>query len=260
MKPAKKNKAENGSKHSDISRKSIRPKISSRSLKKLQSDFITSTSHQFRTPIATFQSSIDLLEYYIKKGNTTRQQETIEKIKKTLRYLTDTLENLSTLYRHTLSKQKLTPKTINIRKFCNDLLEDVVINISNTHFILINIEQGIDFITCDEFVLKQILLNLIHNAIKFSPKGGQIKLEVSRKGKFLEFVVKDEGIGIEKEDLKKIFNPFIRGKNAMTIPGAGMGLAIVKNLVKMHSAKIECISVVNQGTEFKIKIPQKSRL
>ncbi|MDP2038383.1 MAG: HAMP domain-containing sensor histidine kinase [Ignavibacteria bacterium] len=226
-------------------------------MRKFQSDFITSTSHQFRTPLATFQSSIELLEYYINESNTDRQLETIQKIKRTLRYLNTTIENITTLYRHTSSKQKLSLKSVNLQKFSNDLLDELVFGISKTHFLQINIEHELKEITSDEFVLKQILLNLIHNAIKFSPNGGQIKLEILPAGKYIEFVVKDEGIGINKDDLKKIFTPFIRGKNATSIPGAGLGLAIVRNLARLLKAKMDCSSKLNEGSTFRVRIPWK---
>lgn len=236
---------------------SLKSNLPTRAMRKFQSDFITSTSHQFRTPLATFQSSIELLEYYVNEGNADRQLETIQKIKRTLRYLNTTIENITTLYKHTSSKQKLSFKSINLQKFSNELLDELVFSISQTHFILINIEPELIEITSDEFVLKQILLNLIHNAIKFSPNGGQIKLEILRTGKYIEFVVKDEGIGIDKDDLKKIFTPFTRGKNATSIPGAGLGLAIVRNLARLLKAKIDCTSKLNEGSTFRVRIPGK---
>lgn len=231
--------------------------VPTRAMRKFQANFITSTSHQFRTPLATFQSSIELLEYYINESNTDRQLETIQKIKRTLSSLNTTIENITTLYKYSASKQKLSLKPINLQKFSNELLDELVFSISPAHFILINIEPELKEISSDEFVLKQILLNLIHNAIKFSPNGGQIRLEILKAGRYIEFVVKDEGIGIGKNDFKKIFTPFTRGKNVTSIPGAGLGLAIVSNLSRLLKAKIDCTSKLNEGSTFSVKVPQK---
>lgn len=225
------------------------------SLRKLQAEFISSTSHQFLTPLSTIQSSVELLEYYIKKENYTRQQEIINKIKRSIVNLTETLEGITSLYKYSSLKQKLNLKNISIRKFINDLLEEVVVNIGDSHLIIVNIEPDLNSINCDEFIIKQILLNLINNAVKFSPEGGQIKLDIKKRKKRIEFSVKDEGVGIAKSDLKKLYNPFYRGKNAAAIPGAGLGLAIVKNLTQLLDAKIKCISNLNEGTEFRIFIP-----
>jgi signal transduction histidine kinase len=225
--------------------------------RRLQSEFVTATSHQFRTPLSTIRSSLDLLDLYIKKENTTRQQEIIEKLKRSVGYLTEMVEKITAIYRYDSVKQKARIKKTDVRKFVSDVLNEVVVNISAEHFINSNIEENISSIYCDEFILKQILINLINNSIKFSPKGGQIRLNVSSSKKVIEFSVKDEGIGISKADLKKLFQPFFRGSNAAEIQGVGLGLSIVKNLSMIHKAKIECLSELNRGTEFKISIPTK---
>lgn len=257
MKQLKKNNATKALKVSAKAKHSPKSNLPTRAMRKFQSDFITSTSHQFRTPLATFQSSIELLEYYINESNTDRQLETIQKIKKTLRSLNTTIENITTLYKHSASKQKLSLKPINLQQFSNELLDELVFSISKTHFLQISIEDGLKEITSDEFILKQILLNLIHNAIKFSPNGGQIKLDILRSGRYIEFIVKDEGIGIDKSDLKKIYTPFKRGKNTTLIPGAGLGLAIVQNFARLLKAKVDCTSKLNEGTTFRIKVFKK---
>jgi signal transduction histidine kinase len=226
-----------------------------RSIRKIQSEFITSMSHQFRTPLATFQSSVELLEYYCASGNEERQHETFRKIKRTLSYLNATIENITSLYKYSSARARLQFQNIDLRKFVGDLLDELVFSISNTHLLQFYIQPDLKEINGDEFVLKQILLNLIHNAIKFSPEGGQIKLDIQKTGRQIEFVVRDEGIGIDKTDLKKIFSPFIRGKNVTLIQGAGLGLSIVKNLVRLHKGKIYCESKLNEGTTFRVKIP-----
>ena len=222
--------------------------------KKLQSEFISSTSHQFRTPLSTLQSSVELLEFYIKKGNTARQQEIIEKIKRSIISLTETLEKITTLYRYNLLKETLNFKRIDLKKLINELLDEVVVNISDSHLIGVSIEPGVKEIRCDGFIIKQILLNLINNAIKFSPQGGQIKIDINRNKRWIEFLVRDEGIGINKNDLEKLFQPFFRGRNSGNIPGVGLGLTIVENLTKMHRGRIECTSKLNEGAEFKLRI------
>jgi signal transduction histidine kinase len=135
------------------------------------------------------------------------------------------------------------------------LIEEVAVNLSNSHILIVNIDDNIKEIVCDEFILKQIILNLINNAIKFSPDGGQIRLEIRLFVKKLEFTVKDEGIGISKQDLKKLFEPFFRCENAATIPGVGLGLTIVKNFTGIIGGKIKCSSILNEGSEFKLLIP-----
>ena len=240
----------NTQKNSNIEERTIK------AIEKFQYDFLTSTSHQLRTPMATIQSSLDLLEMYIVKDNKVRQVQTIEKIKNTLSVLKDTLESITTLYKHEIINQKLNLSQVEIRKFLNELLNEIIVYTGSSHLINVSIESTQKNIFVDEIILKQILINLLHNAIKFSPEGGQILLFLKSLNNHVEISVKDEGIGIDKREIAKIFSPFFRAKNAEAFPGVGLGLAIVKNLAAIHGAKIRCISAPNLGTEFKISIPQ----
>ncbi len=228
-----------------------------RSIKAMQYEFISSMSHQLRTPIASIQSSLEVLELYIKKENPARQIQMLNKIKKSLVGFKDSLERITMLYRHELIKQKLKIRRIEPHKFLNDLLDEIVADSGNKHFINVNIDNSINNFSADEFVLKQILVNLLNNSIKFSPEGGQIQLSVINNKKRLEISVKDEGIGIDEKDMVKLYQPFFRGENAISIPGEGLGLAIVKKLCDLHKINIVCNSRQNSGTEFKLIFPPK---
>lgn len=231
----------------------------SKEFKKLQYEFISSVSHQLRTPLAEMQSALDLLELYTKNENTSRQFQAIDKIKRSVNNLKDTIEQIAVLYKHELKKQKLNYVQINLRRFINELLDDILMLTGSSHFINVNFETEVKQITTDEIILKQILLNLLDNSIKFSPEGGQIQLSIKQNKKDVELSVKDEGIGITKNDYGKLYQPFYRGSNVGSIPGIGLGLAIVKKLTAILKAKIECNSQTGRGTEFILKIPQRNQ-
>jgi signal transduction histidine kinase len=225
-----------------------------------QSEFISATSHQFRTPLATIQSSLELLEVYISKKNTTRQQQIINKIKRSIAYLDQIVDKITTLYKYGSLKQKPHIVKIGVRKFLNELLDELIFYVDDIHYINVNIEKSIDIIYADEFILKQILSNLLSNAIKFSPAGGQVQLKVSENKNDIEFSVQDEGMGISIEDQKKLFEPFFRSENVITISGTGLGLTVVKSLAAIHKVKIEFKSKINEGTEFKVYLSGKHRV
>ncbi|MEW6195706.1 MAG: HAMP domain-containing sensor histidine kinase [Bacteroidota bacterium] len=231
----------------------------SKEFKKLQYEFISSVSHQLRTPMAEMQSSLDLLELYTRKENTTRQLLAINKIKRSVDNLKSIIERITLLYKHELKKQKLNITKIEPRKFINELLDDILVRTGSNHFINVNFETEIKLIIADEIILKQILLNLLENAIKFSPDGGQIQLLLRQSKSVVEISVRDEGIGIAKSDYNKLYRPFYRGSNVGSIPGVGLGLAIVKKLAFILRAKIECYSETGKGTEFILKIPQQTK-
>jgi signal transduction histidine kinase len=228
-----------------------------KAVKKFQYEFISSTSHQLRTPIASIQSSLDVLELYINRGNPARQKEVLGKIKKSISGLRETLERVTILYKNELVKPKLNIQKLEPHKFFNDLLDELMIASNESCLINITLDMTEKYIYIDEFILKQILLNLVNNAIKFSNNEGQIRLFVKSQKDNIVISVKDEGIGIDKKDIKNLFRPFYRGNNANNIPGDGLGLAIVKRLCAIHKVKIELTSELNKGTEFVLTIPQK---
>ncbi|MEG8946670.1 sensor histidine kinase [Rosettibacter firmus] len=216
-------------------------------------EFLSTISHQLRTPLSTILSSVDLLELYIKKKNVGRQLQVLNKIKNSVINLRNVIDNITVLYKN--ETQKLNVKRIELRKFINDLIEEVIVEAKEDHYINVNIETTSKYILADEFVLKQILMNLFLNSIKFSPDGGQILLTIKKENNFLVFSIRDEGIGIDEKEIKNLYKPFYRAKNAENIPGLGLGLAIVYKLVKLHEGKIKCYSSLNKGTEFQVFIP-----
>ncbi len=107
--------------------------------------------------------------------------------------------------------------------------------------------------------IKQALLNLIRNAINFTPEGGRIDIEAYKTGDAIKIVIKDTGIGIAKDDLKRIFQPFERiptGRSNSGNAGAGLGLALVKNIVQLHGGKIDITSEEQKGTAVTVTLPQ----
>jgi signal transduction histidine kinase len=105
-------------------------------------------------------------------------------------------------------------------------------------------------------LLRSILSNLITNAIKFSPGKEKVIVSIAEVGDHVEISVKDEGIGIPKDELDNIFEPFLRGKNAESIPGTGLGLSITKNAVELLKGKLHAESQLDSGTVFKVLIPR----
>ncbi|MEG8989374.1 HAMP domain-containing sensor histidine kinase [Ignavibacteria bacterium 4148-Me] len=220
---------------------------------KSNKEFLSITSHQLRTPLSTILSSVDLLELYIKKKNTARQLQVLNKIKNSILYLRNVIDNITELYKNETIKPNI--QKIDIRKFVNDVIEEIIIEAKEKHLINVHIDDTIKQFNGDEFILKQILVNLFLNSIKFSPEGGQILLSVKKTGNFLNFSIRDEGIGVDEKEIKNLFKPFYRGKNVENIPGFGLGLAIVYKLVKLHKGKIKITSSLNKGTEVNVLIP-----
>ncbi len=121
--------------------------------------------------------------------------------------------------------------------------------------LLFNISSEIDKIYVDQTRFKQILVNLVSNAIKYSHIGGKVEIGIKRVENDIEIYVKDEGVGINPEDLQKLFKPFQQTKSTNLKEGTGLGLAITKRLVELHGGEIKVDSELNKGTTFTIRLP-----
>jgi signal transduction histidine kinase len=136
------------------------------------------------------------------------------------------------------------------------------ISSSNTTIENIHLQNNLPNLTVemDEKILRQILINLITNAIKYSSKDSIINLEFIVDQEYATFIVSDQGIGIPEEDLGKLFSAFYRGKNVGILPGTGLGLSIVKNCVDIHNGSISVESQLNVGTKFTVVLPIASNI
>ena len=115
----------------------------------------------------------------------------------------------------------------------------------------------------DERRLRQVLINLLNNAVKFTPEGGRVGLEVEadREQRLVYFTVWDTGIGIAEEDMKSLFQPFVQLDASLSrkYEGTGLGLALVDNIVNMHGGSVSVKSAVDKGSRFTISLPWKKK-
>lgn len=227
-------------------------------LGELKSRFISTTSHEFRTPLTSILASTDLLEMF---GRTWREEkyfEHIGKIQNAVKYMTELLDDVLTVSRAETGRLTLNLSLVNLKGFLeNEVLENVRMQQRPEHIIDFSYESENDLVRADEKLLKHILLNLLSNAIKYSPAGGRIRFEAKNDSGYLRFKIADEGIGITQEDLKTLFEPFHRGQNTMNIPGTGLGMSIIKKSVEIYGGQLSVESRVNEGTEFVVSLPVK---
>ena len=112
-----------------------------------------------------------------------------------------------------------------------------------------------DVFLADQRILRQILTNLLSNALKYSPAPSEVYLRIAASTQTINIAVQDQGIGIPADDLKHLFHSFHRATNVGNIPGTGLGLSIVKRLVESHQGEILCDSQVDVGTTFTVRLP-----
>jgi PAS domain S-box-containing protein len=220
----------------------------------LKSKFISTTSHEFRTPLTSALSSTEMLQRYSSRWNNEKKNEHLERIKSSINYLVNLLDDILTISRTETGKISYNPEPVDLRKFAKECVKDAE-TLSNKHKLKYSFKAGESVFSLDPKLMRFILNNLLSNAVKFSPGGGKIELKISKEGKQLVIEVSDEGIGIPSQEISKIFESFYRSQNSEHIPGTGLGLAIVKRAVDIHDGNIKVNSVINQGTTIVVNIP-----
>ena len=226
-------------------------------LNELKSRFVSMASHEFRTPLSTILSSIYLLQKYIKTEEQPKREKHIDRIVSAVTTLTDILNDF-------LSVGKIEEGKI-VAKFAYFNVSDHMKSIINELSTIVKKGQEIVYlhigeenIWLDPSLLKHIVMNLLSNAIKFSPENSTITIQTNSTEAFLEFRVKDKGLGIGKEDQQHLFERFFRGTNVTAIQGTGLGLHIVQKYAEIMNGKVYCISELEQGTEFVIEFEIKN--
>lgn len=221
-------------------------------LSELKSRFVTTAAHEFRTPLSTILSSVSLIERYLDPEHADKRIRHIERVKSSIRNLTDILNDFLSLDKLEQGKMEMENVTFLLPEACHAVTEDLRgllkegQNIYYTH-------TGDDTLHCDRKVLRNILMNLLSNAIKYSTEGKSIWLESEQKNGEVTIRVKDEGIGIPADEQKHLFEKFFRARNAGEIQGTGLGLSIVRRYVDLLDGTISFISKAEQGTVFTVR-------
>lgn len=227
-----------------------------RELGELKSSFVSTASHQFRTPLAVIQSNAELLEILARTG----ENKELEKYKKVTGRITREIAKMTELMDEVLILGKLTsgsvhykPEEIDIVFFCNKLAK--YFNYTPINGKVINvITEGKPYnIHLDPKLLNHSLSNLISNALKYSLGENNPELLIHFKPKEVVLSIKDYGIGIPKEELSKLFQPFFRANNVTEIKGTGLGLSIAKEYIEVNKGHIEVESILGEGSCFKIR-------
>jgi PAS domain S-box-containing protein len=227
-------------------------------LSDLKSNFVTMASHEFRTPLSTILSSAFLLSKYNGPGDADKRDKHISRIK-------DAVNDMKSILEDSLSLGKLEEGSIHARTEwinADDLSGDIGNMLEGMKQITRKGQRlrftwsGQNPVYTDASLLKNILINLVSNAIKFSPENSEIIITAEEKEAMLELRVKDQGIGISAEDQEHLFERFFRAKNALNIQGTGLGLHIVSKYLDLLKGRIVLQSIVDKGTEFIIHLPQ----
>jgi PAS domain S-box-containing protein len=226
-----------------------------RELNELKSKFVSIASHEFRTPLSTVMSSAALVKKYKDNGELSKIDRHVERIKTTVNHLTQILNDFLSLGKLEEGKVLAQYEPINIHDFMQEVKEDVRAMLKEGQDIVLDCDGTITEFQSDARILRNIMFNLISNASKYSPENRKIWVSCSNRDEVVQFDVRDEGLGIPKEDQRHLFERFFRASNAGNIEGTGLGLNIVKRYTELLEGKIDFVSDYGKGTTFSITLP-----
>ncbi|UKN01484.1 PAS domain-containing sensor histidine kinase [Paracrocinitomix mangrovi] len=226
-------------------------------LNEMKSRFVSMASHEFRTPLSTVLSSVSLIEKYIELENFEKTEKHIGRIKNSVANLTEILNDFLSVEKLESNKSSVDKIEFNFNDFLNDVIEELKVICKKDQHCKVDFIEGDSTIISDPKILKNVLYNLISNAIKYSGEGKNIYISTSLKENKLHTSIKDEGIGIPTEDQQELFGRFFRAKNASNIKGTGLGLNIVKRYLDLLKGDITFESTLGEGSTFNFYIPIK---
>lgn len=226
-----------------------------RELNELKSKFVSIASHEFRTPLSTILSSTSLIQQYQERGEISKAEKHITRVKSSVYHLTGILNDFLSLGKLEEGRMEVENETVSLSHFFKEIKEEINPTLKENQKLHISfIQPELNFQT-EPRVLRNILFNLISNASKYSEVGKTIYLNAVYANNKVTLEVRDEGIGIPQSEIKHIFDRFFRATNASNIQGTGLGLHIVKRYLDLLHGDIHFTSEEGKGSSFIITLP-----
>jgi PAS domain S-box-containing protein len=227
---------------------------------RLKDEFLASMSHELRTPLTAILGLCDVLKLEVYGSLTKKQTRSINNIEDSGRHLLELINDILDLSKIEAGKLELQIGPVSINAVCQSSLKFVNETAHKKSIDLsLKIDSAVSTLQADDRRLKQILVNLMSNAVKFTDEGGSVSLEVTGdpEAEQIHFAVSDTGIGISEEERGHLFQPFVQLDSSLSrqYSGTGLGLALVRRMVEMHGGEINVDSQVGQGSRFTVSLP-----
>lgn len=222
----------------------------------LKSRFVSMASHEFRTPLSTILSSISLLAKYETTEDQPKRDKHIDRIKSSVKTLTDILNEFLSLGKIEEGKVEVNFESFDLTEFIQGVINEMNVLLKNGQE-LVHENKHVTLCNSDASLLKHVLINLVSNAIKFSPEDKAIRIETSIQDGYVQIKVIDQGMGIPEKDQVHLFERFFRATNVTNIQGTGLGLHIVGRYIELLNGKITYQSQLETGSIFCIELPKQ---
>lgn len=228
--------------------------IKEKELNNTHRQFVFMASHEFRTPLAIIDGSTQLLCADPANLNAERVLKRCAKIRNAVSRMTSLIDSTLTAARLDAGKVEVTPTLCDLRAIVTEVCESHQ-EISTTHQIRHNLAGLPDQVMGDRKALERVLINLVSNAVKYSPQGSEVLVVGSHNADSACITVTDQGVGIAEADLPRMFSRFFRAQTSVGTAGTGLGLCVAQELVKLHGGYISVESRVGEGSTFTVNLP-----
>lgn len=230
-------------------------------LNKLKSTFVTTASHEFRTPLATIQSSVELVKLYLEQPRQAAQpiiQRHLASIETQILNVSDMLSDMLNVAKIESGKIDYNPQRVDIIHLINDVIRTHYAERNDGRTAIVTVSGQPQLIYLDTKLMTHVLVNLLSNAFKFSTQNPELYSCFEQT--HFRLIVADKGIGIPASELPQLFTTFFRASNAVTIQGSGLGLVIARQFIDLHGGSFTIESQENQGTRCTITLPYHSTI
>lgn len=223
----------------------------------MKTRFISVASHEFRTPLTAILMTSESVKNYRHKLSDEQIDQKLDKIQQQVTHMTSILEDVLQSARMQDDYVDFRPAPDNLETVCSEIVEEFAQRQENEGRIQYFSHTPAPIVLFDSRLMRQIMINLVSNALKYSPAEKPIEVKLVQETEAFRLQVRDQGIGIPQKDLKHIFEPFHRATNVGKISGTGLGMSITKKAVELHGGTISVSSEAGQGTTFTVIIPIK---
>lgn len=219
-------------------------------LGQMKSRFVSMASHEFRTPLSSIQLSASLIQKYAEPFNSKPIQKHVNKVKNAVGNLTTILNDFLSLEKLEAGRVEVNPCTFDLVKLAEEVTEEMQMIAKQNQHIIYQHTGAKSMVHLDQNLLKNCMINLISNAIKYSGEDTFIEFNTEINEEGCKVIVKDNGIGIPETDQVYLFEPFFRAHNTGNIPGTGLGLNIVRRYASLMKGSLQFKSIINKETTF----------
>jgi signal transduction histidine kinase len=222
--------------------------------RQVQMSFLGGVVHDLRNPLAALKLTVMSAQHEGGVSPDVKLLRIGERAERQIARMERMLGDLLDTVRIEAGKLELKPDWRDAREFIREIRSAFEMT-SPKHELVVSVPEEPVWIRCDPLRVEQVLTNLVSNAIKFSPEGGRVAIALRREESEAIFSVTDSGIGISEEDQRRLFEPFGRvGRAKNAIPGVGLGLFVVREIVAAHGGRVEVRSAMGRGTEFRVRL------